>query len=149
MLSQHTTIAWGFSPFIQAARAEGLLYDIPVLQGPADATIRLGHIDLVNFASINFLGFQQEAEVLAQLTQAAQTYGLVTGGSRLLQGVSQAHARVEDLMCRLTGKERAITFASGLLANQGFLHAMSARFFKGGRPGGGSHRRSPRRHTRL
>lgn len=130
MVLQHSTTAWGFSSFIQAARAEGLLYDIPVLRGPANATIRLGHRELVNFASINFLGFQQEAEILAHFTEAARAYGLVTGGSRLLQGVSLAHARVEDLLCRLTGRERAITFASGLLANLGFLHAMSTRFFK-------------------
>lgn len=131
MLSQHTGLAnWGFGPFIQAAQQEHLLYDIPVLESPADATIHLGKRELVNFAGINFLGLQQDEEIQAHFLAATRKYGMVTGGSRLLQGVCQAHQQVEDLLCQLTGKERAITFASGLLANQGFLHAMSTHFRK-------------------
>ena len=121
---------WQFAPFIQSAFDEHLLYDIPILDSPANATIHLGQRDLINFAGINFLGLQQEEEILSHFQEAARTYGLVTGGSRLLQGVCQAHKQVEELFCRITGKERAITFASGLLANLGFLHAMSARFAK-------------------
>lgn len=121
---------WGFGPFIQAAQHEHLLYDIPVLESPADATIHLEHRELVNFAGINFLGLQQDEEIQAHFMAATRKYGMVTGGSRLLQGVCQAHQHVEELLCQHTGKERAITFASGLLANLGFLHAMSTHFRK-------------------
>lgn len=130
MVLQRAKVDWGFASFIKSAHNEGLLYDIPILESPANATIHLGQKDFVNFAGINFLGLQQEPEVLSHFTEAIQKYGLVTGGSRLLQGVCAAHAQVEELLCRVTGKERAITFASGLLANLGFLHAMSTRFSK-------------------
>lgn len=130
VLQKNALADWNFAPFIQSAHNENLLYDIPILDSPANAIIHLGQKELVNFAGINFLGFQQEEEILSHFTEATRKYGLVTGGSRLLQGVCQAHHQVEDLLCHITGKERAITFASGLLANLGFLHGMSARFYK-------------------
>ncbi|HEY0754737.1 MAG TPA: pyridoxal phosphate-dependent aminotransferase family protein [Ktedonobacteraceae bacterium] len=121
---------WEFEPFIQATHEEGLLYDIPILRSPANAMLRLGQQMLVNFAGINFLGLQDHQEIMSHFMAAAQTYGLVTGGSRLLQGVCLPHAEVEQLLCQITGKERALTFASGALANIGFLQAMNARFHK-------------------
>lgn len=130
VLQKKSLAEWNFASFIRAAHAESLLYDIPILDSPANATIHLGQRELVNFAGINFLGLQQEEEVVSHFIEATRKYGLVTGGSRLLQGVCQAHQQVEDLLCRITGKERAITFASGLLANLGFLHAMSTHFRK-------------------
>ena len=83
MVSQHTGLAnWGFGPFIQAAQQEHLLYDIPVLESPADATIHLDKRELVNFAGINFLGLQQDEEIQAHFLAATRKYGMVTGGSR-------------------------------------------------------------------
>jgi 8-amino-7-oxononanoate synthase len=120
---------WGFAEFVQNAVREGVLCDIPVASSPSSATICLHQKEFVNFAGINFLGLQQDADVLAHFTREAYTYGLVTGGSRLTQGICQAHRQLEEELCRLTGKERAITFASGLLANIGFIHAMSSNFY--------------------
>src|SRR5437879_3915633 len=129
-MSNNAIARWNFTKFINAACQEHLLYDIPVLDSPANATIQLGGRKLVNFAGINFLGLQQEEETQSHFIAASRKYGLVTGGSRLLQGVCKAHQQVEELFCSITGKERAVTFASGLLANLGFLHAMSTRFHK-------------------
>lgn len=123
---------WGFAPFLQALQQQHLWYETSILEGPAHATIRWGDKELVNFAGISFLGFQEDEEVLEHFVAATRRYGMVTGGSRLVQGICQAHQQVEELFCRVTGKERALTFASGLLANLGFLHAMGARFGKGG-----------------
>ena len=121
---------WDFARFMQAVQAEHLLFDLPILDGPANATIHVGQKELVNFAGINFLGLQQEEDILTHFIDATRKYGLVTGGARLSQGVSAAHQRLETLLATVTGKERAITFASGLLANFGFIYAISSRFFK-------------------
>ena len=131
MLSPKRSLAdWNFTPFIRSLHNEHLLFDIPVLDGPANATIHIGQQELVNFAGINFLGFQQDEEILSHFIEATRKYGMVTGGARLSQGVSGAHQQLEELICTITGKERAITFASGLLANLGFLQAMGARVHK-------------------
>ncbi|QBD77196.1 aminotransferase class I/II-fold pyridoxal phosphate-dependent enzyme [Ktedonosporobacter rubrisoli] len=129
MLSSSVTDEWKFTEFVLAAQQESFLYDIPVVQGPAYTTVSIEQKAYVNFAGINFLGLQQDPQVLEYFTRAAYTYGLVTGGSRMTQGVSQAHRELEEMICRLTGKERTITFASGLLANLGFVHAMSSQCY--------------------
>jgi 8-amino-7-oxononanoate synthase len=120
---------WGFTDFSRAAQQEGILYDVPVIHSATSATISCQKQTYVNFAAINFLGLQQDSQILTHFLQAAQQYGLVTGGSRITQGICRAHQDVEEELCRLTGKERAITFASGLLANQGFIHAMSSSYY--------------------
>lgn len=124
-----SSTTWGFADFVQAAQQEGILYDIPIVRGPVNATVDCNQRTCINFASINFLGLQQDPHILAHFVHGTQTYGLVTGGSRVTQGVCQAHREVEGELCRLTGKERAITFASGFLANQGFIHAMSTSYY--------------------
>lgn len=120
---------WGFVDFVQAAQQEGILYDIPVIHGPVNAIVSCNQRTYINFASINFLGLQQDPRILAHFAQGAQDYGLVTGGSRITQGICRPHRDVEEELCRLTEKERAITFASGFLANQGFIHAMSTSYY--------------------
>ena len=120
---------WGFADFVQAARGDGILYDIPVIQSSVNATVACNQQTCINFASINFLGLQQDPHILAHFARGTHLYGLVTGGSRVTQGVCQPHHEVEEELCRLTGKERAITFASGFLANQGFIHAMSTSYY--------------------
>ncbi len=128
-ISLHAISQWKFTEFVQNALHEEILYDIPVASSPSSATICLHQKEFVNFAGINFLGLQQDPDVVAHFTREAYTYGLVTGGSRFTQGICQAHCQIEEELCHLTGKERAITFASGLLANIGFVHAMSSNFY--------------------
>ncbi|HVU68048.1 MAG TPA: aminotransferase class I/II-fold pyridoxal phosphate-dependent enzyme, partial [Ktedonobacteraceae bacterium] len=119
---------WQFDSFVQVAQREGALFAIPTVDGPANETIRWGDKQLVNFASINFLGLHQDDRFFTHFVRSAREYGLVTGGSRISQGVSRPHAELEDLLARLTGKERALSFATGLLANLGFVTGVSARF---------------------
>ncbi|QBD77282.1 pyridoxal phosphate-dependent aminotransferase family protein [Ktedonosporobacter rubrisoli] len=120
--------AWGFTSFVAALQERSLWHEPSFLESPAYDTIRLGQKELVNLAGISFLGFQQDEEILEHFLEATRRYGIVTAGSRLAQGVSQAHQQVEEFYCHLTGKERALSFASGCLANLGFLHAMGTRF---------------------
>ncbi|MFE0026868.1 aminotransferase class I/II-fold pyridoxal phosphate-dependent enzyme [Amycolatopsis sp. NPDC059021] len=124
---------WGFAEWVAASKRSNELYDPPVLNGLNDAIVDIDGRKLVNFAGIGFLGWQHEPDVLTSFTAAAADFGLVTGGSRMTAGISQPHRDVESLLCEITGRERALTFASGLLANVGFVNAMSARFsFAGG-----------------
>ena len=120
---------WGFTEWMRASKANQEAYDdISVLDDASDAVVTIDGRKMVNFASIGFLGWQHDPAVLREFTDAARSYGLVTGGSRITQGVNKPHRDVEALLCEITGKQRALTFASGLLANVGFVHAMTTRF---------------------
>lgn len=119
---------WGFQSFVENAVDEGFFYDLLTTTKPVGATICYKNQEMINFASINILDLHNEPDVLDYFHDACSKYGLTTGGSRVTQGICQAHADMENALCQLTGKERSISFASGLLANIGFINAMSSKF---------------------
>ncbi len=119
---------WGFSQFIESAINYGFFHELLTTAKPVGPTIEYANKKMVNFASINILNTHSEPDVLAHFHEASNEYGLTTGGSRVTQGVCEAHLRVENKLCDITGKGRALSFASGLLANVGFVNAMSAQF---------------------
>lgn len=119
---------WGFDDFIQGIRDDGFYHDVLTTTKPVGPTIVYEDRELVNFASINILDQHEEPDIKEHFYAAAEQYGLVTGGSRVTQGVGQAHKDLENMLACVTGKERAISFASGLLANIGFINAMTSKF---------------------
>ncbi|WKB55291.1 aminotransferase class I/II-fold pyridoxal phosphate-dependent enzyme [Eleftheria terrae] len=119
---------FGFREFLDTSTERGYLYDVPLSEGIVGARIRRGKREFVNFASISFMGFQEDPLILDHFCRAATTYGIVTGGSRATQGVGEPHAMLEACLSRITAREYTITFASGLLANIGFLNAMTTQF---------------------
>ena len=119
---------WGITRFVEGTKREGFFHNVLVTTKPIGPVVSYEHVDCINFASINILDLHQEADVMAHFHAAADRYGLTTGGSRVTQGVGAAHKEMEEELCRITGKERAISFASGLLVNIGFINAMSAKF---------------------
>ncbi|MBP2474478.1 7-keto-8-aminopelargonate synthetase-like enzyme [Crossiella equi] len=119
------TAQWPFAQFLSTAETVNAKVDPPVVDGVVGPTIVQNGRELVNFASINFLNMHQRPEVRDYFISAVHSYGLTTGGSRMTQGIGRAHLEMEQEICRVTGKERAISFATGLLANFGFLNAMT------------------------
>ena len=113
---------------MDATRRSGDFVMPPELDDVNDAVISVDGRKMINFAGIGILGWQHDAEVRRVFAETATTYGLVVGGSRLVQGVSRPHLELERLVAEISGKEKALTFATGLLANVGFVNAMSAAF---------------------
>ncbi|WP_019926204.1 pyridoxal phosphate-dependent aminotransferase family protein [Nocardia sp. BMG111209] len=119
---------WGFSTWLDHARGSGEFIKLPELDGVNDAVVSIEGRKLVNFSGIGILGWQHDPEVRKVFAATAAEYGLVVGGSRIIQGVSRPHLELEALVAEITGREKALTFATGMLANLGFVNAMSARF---------------------
>ncbi|WP_245193355.1 aminotransferase class I/II-fold pyridoxal phosphate-dependent enzyme [Amycolatopsis alba] len=97
-----------------------------MVDGPVGPTIVRNGRELVNFASISFLDLDRHVPARRHFAEAAIAHGLSTSGSRMTQGICRPHQVLEETIARHTGKERAISFATGLLANIGFVHAMSS-----------------------
>ncbi|QHC32424.1 MULTISPECIES: aminotransferase class I/II-fold pyridoxal phosphate-dependent enzyme [unclassified Streptomyces] len=116
---------WAFAAFVEA-NTHDTAYRPPVVDGPVGPTIVRNGRELVNFASISFLDLERHIPVQRHFAQGALAHGLSTSGSRMTQGICRPHQELEETIARRTGKERAISFATGLLANIGFVHAMSS-----------------------
>lgn len=122
------TDRWGFKHFVNTSVSEGFLRDPIIMQGMSGPRIMRNGQSFINFSGINYLGWQQDESILSAFCASVMRYGLSTGGSRATQGVCEAHHSLEQILSRHHGKDKTLTFASGMLANMGFINAMTAKF---------------------
>lgn len=87
--------------------------------------IQLDGQRLLNFTSNDYLGFRHDPAMMRALAEAASTHGIGAGASMLVSGYTDAHQALEQALATLTGRERAVVFASGFMANLGVITALS------------------------
>ncbi|MCY4428377.1 MAG: 8-amino-7-oxononanoate synthase [Halieaceae bacterium] len=93
-------------------------------QGPE---VRLGDAKLLCFCSNDYLGLANHPDLVQSLRSAAGRYGVGSGASHLVVGHSSPHHELELAIAEFTGRERALLFSSGYMANLGVLTALLAR----------------------
>lgn len=72
---------------------------------------------MLNFASNSYLGLGKHPKVIAAIAEALATYGTGPAGSPMLNGTTELHLKLEQRLARWLGKEAAMLFSSGYLAN--------------------------------
>ena len=93
-------------------------------QGPE---VRLGDATLLCFCSNDYLGLANHPDLVQSLQSAAGRYGVGSGASHLVVGHSTPHHELESAIAEFTGRERALLFSSGYMANLGVLTALLAK----------------------
>ncbi len=88
------------------------------------AYIRIDGKRLLNFASNDYLGLAQHPALVDALVTAAARWGVGASAAHLLGGHRDEHARLEEALARWTGRERALLFSTGYMANLGVLSAL-------------------------
>ena len=63
----------------------------------------------------------------AGFRDAVERYGTSMTGSRLLNGSTKLHERLEELLAAFFGKEACLTFTTGYQANLGAIAALASR----------------------
>lgn len=89
------------------------------------ARIRIDGRDLVNFTSNDYLGLARDPRVAGAAADAARDHGASVSASRLLCGSTPLHDRLERRLAALKGREAALLYSSGYLANLGVLTALA------------------------
>jgi 8-amino-7-oxononanoate synthase len=77
-----------------------------------------------SFISNDYLGFANHPVLKKTLCEAAEIYGTGSGASHLLGGHSRAHQQLETELAAFTGRDRALLFSTGYMANLGVLTAL-------------------------
>ena len=72
---------------------------------------------MLKFASNSYLGLGKHPHVLRSISEALAIYGTGPAGSPMLNGTTELHARLEKRIAQWLGKEAAMLFSSGYLAN--------------------------------
>ncbi|HYA31473.1 MAG TPA: 8-amino-7-oxononanoate synthase [Thermodesulfovibrionales bacterium] len=82
-------------------------------------------IELINFASNDYLGLASHPEVVKAVQDSMEEFGFGSGASRLLGGGSILHRRLEDAAAQFKRTEAALVMNSGYAANTGILPAIA------------------------
>lgn len=80
---------------------------------------------LLNFASNDYLGLAQHPALRDALVDAAAKWGVGATAAHLLGGHREEHAALEEALARWTGRERALLFSDGWMANLGVVAALT------------------------
>jgi 5-aminolevulinate synthase len=80
--------------------------------------------EVVVWCSNNYLGMSQHPEVIKALCDSATSVGVSAGGTRNISGTHGAVDELEKELADLHGKEKALVFTSGYVANQSAIGAI-------------------------
>lgn len=80
---------------------------------------------LVNFADNDYLGLARDPRVQSAQAEGARRFGAGAGASHLVNGHHAIHDGLEEALAAWTGRERAVLFSTGYMANLGVLQALA------------------------
>ena len=82
--------------------------------------------ELVTFSSNDYLGLATHPEVIAAQQRGAEL-GAGATASHLVNGHFAIHQQLQDKIAEITGREAALLFGSGYMANVGVINALVGR----------------------
>ncbi|MEH6641477.1 8-amino-7-oxononanoate synthase [Vreelandella glaciei] len=90
-------------------------------------TRQVAKSNTLDFAGNDYLGLAQDPRVSEAQVAGARRYGAGAGASHLVSGHLEIHDALEEALARWTGRERALLFSTGYMANLGVLQALADR----------------------
>jgi len=114
---------------VQTAEREraGLRRRLRVVERVEGPWLEAGGRRLLGFCSNDYLGLSQHPELVAALTRAAADAGVGSASAHLICGHRREHAALEEALAAWTGRERALLFSTGYMANLGTVQALLGR----------------------
>lgn len=79
---------------------------------------------LLGFCSNDYLGLANHPEINKAAKAAIDKYGVGSGASHLVCGHSSEHHALEEELAEFTGRDRALLFSTGYMANLGVIAAL-------------------------
>jgi len=102
-------------------KQSGLYRELKVVGNAQDTHIEIEGKTFLSFCSNNYLGLANHPSVIKAVKDAVGKYGWGAGASRLVSGNMTLHEALENEISRFKGKEAAIVFPTGYMANLGAI----------------------------
>ncbi|WP_039959443.1 8-amino-7-oxononanoate synthase [endosymbiont of Riftia pachyptila] len=112
---------------LQQRRRDGLYRSRRLLQSPQQPELQLDGRSMLAFCSNDYLGLANHPELKAAMHAGIDRWGAGSGAAHLISGHSAAHHALEEELAEFTGRERALLFSTGYMANLGVLAALTDR----------------------
>ncbi len=91
------------------------------------ARVRVDGRELLNFCSNDYLGLRAHPALIEAAAQSLRRDGLGAGAAHLVSGHCLEHHALETELAAFTGRERALLFSTGYMANLGVISALCGR----------------------
>lgn len=110
----------------QTAAREGdqLLRRLRTIEHAEGPWLQIGGQRLLSFCSNDYLGLAQHPQLVAALKRVASDEGVGSTSAHLICGHRAEHAELEEALAVWTGRERALLFSTGYMANLGVLQTL-------------------------
>jgi 8-amino-7-oxononanoate synthase len=105
--------------------ALGLHRRTRLVSGPQGPHVLLDGKPVLLLCSENYLGLADHPRVREAAADAAKRWGVGAGSSRLVSGTMTVHRRLEERLAAFSGRQSALLFGSGYLANAGTIAALA------------------------
>jgi 8-amino-7-oxononanoate synthase len=105
----------------------GLYRSRRIIESPQSVNLICDGKPAINFCSNDYLGLANHPDVVNAFKSAADKFGVGSGSAHLICGHSSAHHALEEELAEFTGRDRALLFSTGYMANMGAISALVGR----------------------
>lgn len=113
--------------FLRQQQAQDLYRQRKICEGKQAPVQVCDGKPMLSFCSNDYLGLAADPRITKSLQQAADKYGVGSGAAHLINGHTSAHHALEEELAEFTGRERALLFSTGYMANLGVVSALLGR----------------------
>lgn len=109
---------------LEQIKQQGLYRSRRTVSSSQGIKIEINGKQLINFSSNDYLGLANHPEMIKSFSKATDKYGLGSSSAHLICGHSFSHHALEEELAEFTGRERALLFSTGYMANIGVISAL-------------------------
>lgn len=117
----------GLSEALNARKTQHLYRSRRLLGSAQQPEQQVDGKSVLSFCSNDYLGLANHPEVKQAVIEAVDEFGVGSGASHLVNGHSELHHQLELKLAEFTGRDRAVLFSTGFMANMGAISALVGR----------------------
>ncbi len=112
---------------LQKRKEQGLYRRRLVMESAQSVESQVNGQKLLSFCSNDYLGLANHPAIKQAFKDATEHFGVGSGSAHLVNGHSQLHHDCEHKLAEFTGRERALLFSTGYMANLAITSALLSR----------------------
>jgi len=114
-------------PALDERKAERLYRARRIAESAQGPEMVIDGREVLGFCSNDYLGLAADPRLAEAMAEGARQWGTGSGAAHLVNGHSEPHHALEEELAAFTGRERALLFSTGYMANLGVGSALLER----------------------